>query len=263
MPPAYGLLDASEIALPTLPESLDGLRIAHLSDLHIRRPRDRHRTILDRLTRLRLDLIVYTGDYMSHVGDEDAAAEVMSRLVSSLKPRYGQFGVFGNHDTFDLAERLAGLPITWLQNRSAYLGELGIEVFGLDGITNSGLDAVAVALDREPERKPAVRLGLVHNPSHAPAVADLGADLIFCGHTHGGQCRPHPGYALLNSCDLPKSLTSGLLRHRESQIAISRGLGEIALPLRTFCPPHIPVYTLRRRSLPGVGTDSMRLLRWW
>lgn len=263
MPVDYGLLESTELALPGLPEALDGLRIAHLTDLHIRRQRDRHSRIVDRLNRIRLDLIFFTGDYMSYPGDEPVAAEVMTDILSSLKSRYGQFGVYGNHDTADLTHRTANLPITWLRNRTITLTELNIEVFGLDGITATCLDPVAIALQRDPDHTPPVRLGLVHNPSHAPAAADLGANLIFCGHTHGGQCRPHPAFALANSCDLPKPLTSGILRHRDAQIAISRGLGEIALPLRTFCPPHIPIYTLRKRSLPGKPTDSIKSLRWW
>ncbi|QDU71690.1 metallophosphoesterase [Mucisphaera calidilacus] len=263
MPVDYGLLEATELAIPTLPDALEGIRIAHLTDLHIRRRRDRHTRIIDRLARVRLDLILYTGDYMSYPGDEEPAAEVMTDILSALKPRHGQFGVFGNHDTFDLARRLHDLPITWLNNRSVTLSHLNLEIFGLQGITPTGLDPVAVALDRDTDHQPAVRLGLVHNPSHAPAVADLKADLIFCGHTHGGQCRPHPSIALANSCDLPKALSTGILRHRNAQIAISRGLGEIALPLRTFCPPHIPVYTLRKRSIPGTTTDSIKRLRWW
>ncbi len=212
---------------------------------------------------MRLDFVVYTGDMMSHAGDEPAAEAVMTELSGALRPRYGQFGVYGNHDTEELARRLEGLPIEWLRNRSVLVAEVGVELVGLDGITAAGVDPTAVVLERDSGLEPGVRLALVHNPSHAPAAADLGVDVVFCGHTHGGQCRPHPGVALANSCDLPRRLTSGLLRHRGTQIVISRGLGEIALPLRVFCPPQLPVYTLRKRSMPGKATDGMQMIRWW
>jgi predicted MPP superfamily phosphohydrolase len=104
---------------------------------------------------------------------------------------------------------------------------------------------------------------LSHLPMTLPVLADLGVDVMLCGHTHGGQIRPLPGCVIYNSTDWPLHLTSGLLRHQNTLCATSRGLGEAGLPLRVFCPPQLPLFTLRRGPLPGRHTLGIDNLQAW
>src|SRR5690606_18514581 len=102
MPVRYGLIEPEDLPLPALPQELDGLRVAHLSDLHVSVQRP-HRRRLDRLanqlTALRLDLVFLTGDYMHEPGDEAEAHAALRALTERLRPSIGVFGVFGNHDS--------------------------------------------------------------------------------------------------------------------------------------------------------------------
>ena len=104
---------------------------------------------------------------------------------------------------------------------------------------------------------------LSHFPHYLPVAADLGIDILISGHTHGGQCRLPGGLALVNSSDLPLRLTSGILRHRNTVAVVSRGLREARLPLRLFCPPHLPIYTLRRGTPPGRYTNLVQIIERW
>jgi hypothetical protein len=132
------------------------------------------------------------------------------------------------------------------------------------GHGNGGGDDAGTGAGRESATAPrTLRLMLAHYPGYLPTAADLGVDLVFSGHTHGGQCRIPPNRALHNSSDLPMHLTSGILRHQRTLCVVSRGLGESLLPLRLFCPPHIPVYTIRRGPLAGEATGAMVNLRPW
>ena len=97
----------------------------------------------------------------------------------------------------------------------------------------------------------------------AMTSADLGVHLMFSGHTHGGQCRLPGGRALMNCSSLPLHLTCGMLRHQDTVCIVSRGLGETRLRLRLFCPPHVPVVTLRRGPLPGRHTNAIENVRRW
>lgn len=317
MPVQYGLIDPEDLPLPHLPEALEGLRIAHLTDLHTTVRTRRLDRLATQLTTLRLDLIFYTGDYMNRPGDEPVAAQVMRLLCDKVRPSLGAFGVYGNHDTPELREMLADLPIHWLNDDAFRLPRHPIEILGLNGLGYEEPDPIALALKmaeletpagwaavlnprsafagvvvppaggaasvrpgglarttapaappspsaaRASQARPA-RLMLAHYPSCITTAADMNVDTLFSGHTHGGQIRLPTGHALTNQSDLPLRLSSGILRHRDTLAAISRGIGETGFPRqRLFCPPQVPVYTLRRRSLPGRRLDTIELVRGW
>ncbi len=267
MPLAYGLIHPVDLALHSLPPKLQGLRIAHLSDLHIRRRRRRHGMLIRQLTSMRLDLVLYTGDYMMRSDDGEQAADILAEIAAALKPRLGQFGVFGNHDSHDFVQRVADIGIHWLGTKVHSLPDAPIQLIGLDQIGADSGDGAAALINGDKLEANKLRLMLAHYPSWLPTAADMNVDLLFAGHTHGGQIRLPNGQTFNNACDLPRNLSSGILRHRDTLIAISRGLGEVGIPAinkwRLFCPPHAPIYTLRKGSTLGVPTQGlMRVVRW-
>jgi len=273
MPSVRGLIDPIDLLLPYLPSSLEGLKIAHLSDLHIRRFRRlRHRQIRTGLELMRVDLVLFTGDYIEHPGDEQIGLAVMRMICEKIRARVGIFGVFGNHDTQPLRPLFEQLPIHWLHDACCCPAGVPLEIIGLDTGVVHYPDAVAalasLADQRGKDRSPpsqgrTVRLMLSHLPTYLPTAADMGVDLMFSGHTHGGQCRLPGMRAVYNSTDLPLGLTSGILRHKQTLCLVSRGLGEAWVPIRTFCKPHLPVYTLRRGPMPGQPTEQVvNVLPW-
>ena len=268
-----GFIYRVNLNIPRLPVSLEGLRIAHLTDLHVTRPRRRFDRIRTLLANVRVDLIVMTGDYINREGDEEACTQVMTRLTDLLRPRLGIYGVYGNHDTPKLKERLAKLPIHWLNNEMYWLDEAPVLLMGFAADTTRKPDSIAMLIgDGEHTGRPVVkgdqageslRLLLSHYPHYLPVAADLDVDIMLTGHTHGGQCRLPGGRALTNGCDLPLRMSSGILRHRQTLAVVSRGLGEVRLPFRLFCPHQLPVYTLRRGPLPGRTIDYIETVRRW
>ncbi len=267
------LINPIDVLLPHLPASLHGLRIVHISDLHIRRHRRRFRRIAADLSLARVDLAFLTGDYIDRSGDEQVGMDVMTEICSNLHARFGIFGVYGNHDTHAVRSLFSDLPVRWLNDDCCQLPDLPLEIVGFDaGLTRrpDALAAVEAMQDvqndhvRPDHDAPPIRILLSHFPTYLPTAADLGVDLMFSGHTHGGQFRI-PGFGpFYNSTDLPAPLTSGILRHRHTQCVVSRGLGEAGeLPIRTFCPPHLPVYTLRLGAMPGQPTDRVVNVRPW
>ncbi len=273
------LIDPKVVLLPQLPTGLEGLKIAHITDLHIRRPRARHRQIAASFELMQIDLVLLTGDYMDRAGDEEPCLAAMTRVCERLEPRLGIFGVFGNHDTLRLRPMLEQLPVHWLKDSCYRIPGQPIEVVGFDTTRTRVPDAVATlqsiaAQNCHAENSPAttlttdncarpLRLLLSHLPSFLPTAADIGVDLMFSGHTHGGQCRLPGRRAIYNSIDLPLRLSAGVLRHQNTLCMVSRGLGEAWLPFRVFCPPHMPVYTLRRGPMPGHHChDIINVMPW-
>lgn len=205
---------------------------------------------------------------MSVPGDEQPAFEVMQWICERLTTRLGIFGVFGNHDSPELRRMMRDLPVHWLDNQQVRIDGLPLQIMGVRTDREHEPDFVAMAMDGSGAEDSAggvrpIRIMLAHFPNALPMAADLGVDIMLCGHTHGGQCRL-PGIGpIVNHAGLPLRLTSGILRHQDTLCAVTRGLGEVGLPLRTFCPPQLPVYTLRRGPMPGQHTFDMHNVVPW
>ena len=277
MPLAYGLTDPIDLALPRLPHTLDGLRIAHLTDLHLKQRTKRLDRLINQLAKVRLDLGVLTGDFMirDYPTARSRAMPYLRDLTAAVRPRLGWYGVFGNHDTPELIEQLDELPINWLNDEAVALSDRPIEIAGLR-CTRNQVDPepidLALAVSDLPtghlSEDDRLRLVLSHRPDYLPLASDLGADLMLAGHTHGGQVRLPFNLPLYNSSDLPLHLSSGVLRHRNTLVVVCRGLGTttfLGTPLRfrLLCPPHAPLYTIRRNTLPGEATDDIAVVSRW
>jgi hypothetical protein len=275
MPLAYGLTEPVDLAITRLPLALDRMRIAQVSDLHLVRRTKRLDRLIYQLAKMRLDLGVLTGDYIIRHRAADAALPYLEELTAAVKPALGWYGVFGNHDREDVIERLHGLPVTWLDDEAVALEQKPIEIVGLRcaaGRREPDPIAAALAVASLPtthdECDKRLRLVLSHRPDFLPLAADLGADLVLSGHTHGGQVRLPFNFPLFNSSDLPLHLSAGLMRHRDTLAVVCRGLGNTDLlgtPVRTrlFCPTHAPIYTLRRNTSPGMSCDDITSLWRW
>ena len=175
-------------------------------------------------------------------------------------------------DTLRL-DRFLGDELGWLdlanEARGIEVRGLRLELFGT-GDAHHGRDdlpRMSQRLDRmrrevrwSPSTTPStsdevVRIGVTHAPYRRilDALVDEGADLIFAGHTHGGQVRIPGMPALTANCDLPREQASGLSQwdhgDRIAYLEVSAGLGtSIYAPVRFACPPEAIVLTLVPRD---------------
>lgn len=96
-----------------------------------------------------------------------------------------------------------------------------------------------------------ITIGVTHAPYQRVlnAFVTNGADVIFAGHTHGGQVQVPGIGALVTNCDLPRSMASGLHLWRHAQntafLEVSAGVGtSIFAPVRFSCQPEAVLVTL-------------------
>ena len=94
----YRLLHPVELAMPWVPLDLEGLRIAHLTDLHVQRSRRRFQRLMTELQATPVDMAVMTGDYMDQRGHEAATVKVLE-VQKAADAFCGRFA----HDTACLA----------------------------------------------------------------------------------------------------------------------------------------------------------------
>ncbi|MBX7061734.1 MAG: metallophosphoesterase [Pyrinomonadaceae bacterium] len=237
-------LERIEITLDRLPKKLDGLKCVHLSDIH-------HSPLTDLkhieravkfANRLRPDIVLLTGDYVSHESDYIApVAETLAKLRSPM----GTFACLGNHDHWTdaglVTELFRGEGITMLVNEGLRIGSNGASFWlaGVDDHMVGQTDVVAALKGSFPDE---VKILLAHNPVIFRQAAKKRVDLTLSGHTHGGQIKLRDNEKRIIR---RRKLSSGLHERDSSQIYITRGIGTVVLPVRYQCPPEISLLTLR------------------
>ena len=237
-------LERIEIRLPRLPKKLDGFRIIHLSDIH-------HSpfTNLEHIeraikiaNRLKPDMFVLTGDYVSH---ETKYIAPVAKALGELSAEYGTYACLGNHDHWTdpdlVVKKFGAVGIRMLVNEGFRFDAHGSSFWmaGVDDHMVGKTDLPAALKGSFPDE---MKLLLAHNPLIFRQAVRYGVDLTLSGHTHGGQVKVRDPEKRL----LPKrKLTSGLHKRKESQIYITRGIGTVVLPIRYQCPPEISLLELR------------------
>src|SRR6267143_6799208 len=261
-----------DVPLAHLPPGLDGLRIVHVSDLHIGdfMPRAAIRRAVDMINTVQPDLAILTGDLISTEHDplEDCIAE-LSRLRAPL----GVWGCHGNHERWAGVEAqgqalFARYGMQVLRQQCVELSWCGghFNLIGVDDQRERARPGEPSSLLRSIEglvRSDIPNILLSHNPDTFPRAAAMGIALSLAGHTHGGQIRFALGNRQWSPASLITPFVAGLYRlpfgpegHATADevaprpppsafLYVNRGLGTFALPLRLGVPPEITVLTLR------------------
>ncbi len=231
-----------EVAIDDLPDALVGLRILHLSDLHLRsRWLAGYDTLIERLRQSPPDLIVVSGDFVEHRADHRAALPTLRRLITGLSSRLGTYAILGNHDGDLLGPRLRDWGVRDVSGRTARLEspDATLEIVGVPSVSRLDLDDAW--LGSIGPRQPGVpRVVLSHYPDSIRRLAPLECDLILAGHTHGGQVCLPSGWPIITHDKLPRRMSKGVhALPRGALLVVHRGFGFADLPLRVFCPAEV------------------------
>ncbi len=232
------------IGLTRLPAAFDGFTLLHLSDLHVDMNFDVTRELADRIKDLRYDACVLTGDYRARTsGPIDKTIEGMEIVIRRLRgPIYG---VLGNHDSVTMVPDLEALGIKMLLNESVAIESKGstLHIAGIDDAHYFRVDNIektAQSLASE-----GVSLLLSHTPEIYRQAAYADFDVMFCGHTHGGQICLPGGIPITLDSKCPRYLGAGPWRYHNMIGYTSVGAGASIVNVRLNCPPEITLHTLR------------------
>lgn len=231
------------IVLPHLPEAFEGYTLLHLSDLHADMYPPAMDALVRRLDGMRYDAAILTGDYRALTfGEFEHAMTGMHSLCDAL--RGPVYGVLGNHDTIRMVPELEAMGVKMLLNESVILERSGQEIHlaGIDDAHYYRVDNIEKAAQKIPLE--ALSILLSHTPEIFRQATHAGFDLIFCGHTHGGQiCLPGKVPLTLDA-RCPRRLGSGAWQHGSMQGYTSVGAGTSIVEVRINCPPEIALHTL-------------------
>ena len=253
---AYGFFEARRrprlvnvsVPLPALHPDLQGIRILQITDIHagITVGRDFVQSIVAQANEQSPDIIVFTGDLV------DGTVERLRDIVAPMKDLsapLGKFFITGNHEYYSGAEpwvkEAARLGFIVLLNEHRIVRR-GAGSLLMAGVTDYSGGQFLRNHASDPAKAfagaPAcdARILLAHQPKSLRAALPHGFDLQISGHTHGGQFFP---WNLLAAVDQP--YISGLHRHENSWIYVSRGTGYWGPPIRIAARSEITLFTLR------------------
>ena len=270
MPMAYKVREAT---LPLLPKGSNEIKILHFSDLHLTPNRHKEISDIKSFIKLKPDLVISTGDFLAHKDAVPTALEALDQLLDLP----GLF-VFGSNDYYapsfknpfsylrkDNGERKLGdnLPVEKLRKSLTKRGWIDLnhdkEIIKINGvkIEARGTDDAHLELDNynlvagAPNKNVDLAIGVTHAPYERviAAMASDDLDLIFAGHTHGGQVRLpwfRESKALTTNCDLETWRSRGVTKvNDEPWLNVSAGMGTSPFaPIRVACPPEVSLITL-------------------
>jgi predicted MPP superfamily phosphohydrolase len=239
-----------EVELEGVPRELDGIRIAHLSDLHLGVPGRGRRAAEEGVAWVaerRPELVVVTGDLVSRRN----GLPLLERLLAQLP---GCIVVLGNHDFADsrdpFSERIDGDELDRLEGVTLLLDAATevevrgrrVQVVGVDPRDYARYEA------RPGERADLtadLRVLLCHFPGVARRVPEGSFHLILAGHFHAGQIVvPFPGGGL-RLAHLGAGDVQGLHRYGPTALHISPGIGTTFVPFRFFARPEVTELVVR------------------
>lgn len=245
-----------DLNVPNLPAVFDGKRITHISDLHCSRTVSAKylRRCVDRVNKLDCDIVVLTGDYITHDINGRFRKKVVD-VIAGLKSRYGVFASLGNHDygIEGMSELLREKSLRWmiksferkgvsvLRNHSHQinLSDGSLRIVGLGDLWAGDLNAGKAFADVNGNEAVIV---LSHNPDSISYLDGYEAGVVMSGHTHGSSLQ----FSVNRCCSGINRLNypGGLYEVGDKKLYVNRGLGRLGRALFN-CRPEITVFTLR------------------
>ena len=257
-----------EIELKKLPIAFDGIKVCHISDIHVGSLRNRIavRGGIDMITSEKPDAIFFTGDLVN-----DKAKELIGwgDDLSKIKAPLGVFSVLGNHDYGEYtswrnessktknfndllsAQKEFGWNLLRNENTKISVDGESINIIGVENWSASRRFQQYGKLDEAYGglKKNEFKLLMSHNPSHWNAHVTSNfkdIDLTLSGHTHGLQYGIDIGKFRLSPVRLAYKQWADLYTMNNQHIYVNRGFGFMGYPGRVGILPEITILTLKR-----------------
>lgn len=240
-----------------IPEEFYGYRIAHVSDLHNAEIGEDNEKLLSALSEAEPDIIAITGDMIDSRNTDIETAIRFAEKAVKIAPCYY---VTGNHEARvpeydELKKYLIDLGIAVLDNKYIELEQNGkrIKLIGLDDpsftadyLFDGERHIAETHLSELLDGNDGYSILLSHRPELFAVYSESGVDLVLSGHAHGGQIRlpllggifaPHQGF-------FPE-YDAGLYTEGDTNMIVSRGIGNSLFPLRVNNRPEIILIELQ------------------
>ena len=251
-------LNTYTISSSKLPQSFDGYRIAHVSDLHNAEMGKNNEKLLTMLRDAAPDMIAMTGDLIDSRNTDIEVALQFVREAVKIAPCYY---VTGNHEARiseydELKEAMKAAGVTVLEDAQTEISLTGefITLIGVNdpsyqtdylfGDAKTVMNTKLEELHTEQDR---FTILLSHRPELFETYVDHDLDLVLSGHAHGGQfCLPFVGGLVAPNQGFFPEYDAGLYSMNHTNMIVSRGIGNSILPFRFNNRPEVIIIELKK-----------------
>ncbi|MBU5483179.1 metallophosphoesterase [Clostridium sp. MSJ-11] len=235
-----------------IPKEFNNIKILHLSDLHSKVFGKNNKQIINKINKEQPDIIVITGDFIDRRNYNEEKAMLLIHEIKDIAPIYY---VTGNHEGWSnkfssLEVKLKEKGVIVLRNESISIRRREQEIFilGVDdpsfntiGYREKYKDYNIVKEEIEKIKKEDVfNVLLCHRPELFNLYVEKDIDLVFAGHAHGGQINiPFLGGIIAPNQGFFPKYHKGIHNAKNTNMVVSRGLGNSLFPQRLFNRPEI------------------------
>ncbi len=256
-----------------IPGSLDGKKALIVSDLHNKRFGKNSSKLISAIKDISADCIFITGDI---IDGRRKGFEKTIEFIEAIRGIAPCYYVTGNHDYYLKDDERArifdsltknGIKLLCDEKISLEADGKKINIIGIDDPQPYFIENKEVLVDMPPEEQrealslyttkklqaltenDAFNLVLCHRPDYFPEFSLTQADLILSGHTHGGQIRT-PFFEFVRNKVFPDDFSEyigGMYKENQSQMIVSRGLGNSLFPWRINNNPELVVVSFTNK----------------
>ena len=250
-------LNEYSISSEKLPKAFDGYRIAHVSDLHNTEIGEKNERLLEMLRTAEPDMIAITGDIIDSRNTNIGIALEFIEEAIQIAPCYY---VTGNHEARvseydDLKRGMEELGVIVLENEQIkleieedFITLLGVDdpFFKDDGFAGDSSVLMESRLEELITMEDGYRILLSHRPELFDLYVKYDMDLVLSGHAHGGQfCLPFVGGVFAPHQGFFPEYDAGLHEKYDTNMLVSRGIGNSLFPFRLNNPPEVIIIELK------------------
>ena len=231
-----------------IPDSLSGLKIIHISDLHFGSTmfNDNVKEIKKLINKRKPDIVVFTGDLINKDYKlESKEQEKLINYLKSINASLGKYAILGDQDNESVSTIFNQSDFTILRNESELIYKDNNDAILLIGLTtkDQDIDKAYSYFKEENHNSNIYTITLVHKPDTTDEIINYPTDLILSGHSHNGNIRiPFINYPLYQY-EGAKKYNQEYYKIKNTKLYISSGLGTTN-GFRLFCRPSINFYRI-------------------
>lgn len=229
-----------------LPEQFDGYKVAFISDIHYPSLFNRNRLAkaVRRLRNESPDLLLLGGDYVT----SDIYLDELFDSISAVCPKDGVFAVLGNHERRNeekVRMAMASNGIELLADSVVEINRGGDAIY-IAGIYDSFSYDPLVVQPAETVDGESCTILLCHTPDYAE-LSSTTADLVFSGHTHGGQVSLFGLYTPVKNTQYGNRFLRGMNKTTSgASVITTTGVGTSRRKVRFCVPSEIVIVILEK-----------------